>query len=119
MTEQRELRVGSYNLPNGGIDHGEDSRLRRQLRMLAGERLDVLGLQEATHWATYHLSLAADALAMTPYPARSSHHGCDLVLMVRAERVKVLHERHERGDRHTGTRWPVCARRSTAPPSIW
>ncbi|MGV9386155.1 endonuclease/exonuclease/phosphatase family protein [Nonomuraea sp. NPDC003707] len=97
MTGTAPLRVGSYNLLDGGIDHGDDSRLRRQLRILAEQHLHVVGLQEAKNWGPQHLDMAAHALHMTPYLAPSAHHGCHLVILIDDERVTDVQERHESG----------------------
>jgi len=37
-----EFSYGSYNLENGGISDGDDTRLRRQLAMLADAGADVV-----------------------------------------------------------------------------
>lgn len=39
------LSIASWNLQAGGVDNGDDTRLRRQLTLLRSLDLDVLGLQ--------------------------------------------------------------------------
>ncbi|MDF5756573.1 endonuclease/exonuclease/phosphatase family protein [Spongiactinospora sp. TRM90649] len=84
------LKVGTYNLENGGIDDGSESRLLEQLCMLGELDLDLLGLQECK-WGVDDLddedrllNLAADRLGMT-YRAlvHSNHHACHLAILVR------------------------------------
>jgi endonuclease/exonuclease/phosphatase family metal-dependent hydrolase len=80
------LAFGSYNLEHGGLDSGDDARLRRQLAVLAGAQVDVWALQECNGWsADGHraLFLAERELGMRGFLARSSHHGCDLAVLVR------------------------------------
>lgn len=48
------LTVGSYNLLNGGVDDGDDTRLHRQLALLRSLQLDVLAAQEARWWDRPH-----------------------------------------------------------------
>ncbi|MGI5292734.1 endonuclease/exonuclease/phosphatase family protein [Nonomuraea polychroma] len=95
----RRIRVGSYNLRDGGLDRGDDTRLQRQLRMLAAQELDIVGLQEAKYWDRDHRRLlyaAEHALGMRAVLVESSHHGCHLVTLVRPP-LRIIEERHETG----------------------
>jgi endonuclease/exonuclease/phosphatase family metal-dependent hydrolase len=105
-----EFTYGSYNLENGGIDNGDDSRLRRQLAMLAQAGADGWALQECKGFTAsgYRaLFLAEDVLGMRAFLVPSAHHGCDLAVFV-AERsgLRVTGVRHERGDPY----WHAVAR---------
>jgi hypothetical protein len=67
-----QFSYGSYNLENGGIDNGDDRRLRRQLTLLAQAGADAWALQECKHWADGDaavLHLAEEQLGMTGYLA--------------------------------------------------
>lgn len=86
------LRVGTYNL-NGRV--GDDTRLHRQLRMLAILRLDVLGLQECKEWGQGELETAGRVLGMRGVLSKSNHHGCHLVTFVREPAVQVVEEHHD------------------------
>ncbi|MFF8991166.1 endonuclease/exonuclease/phosphatase family protein [Streptomyces sp. NPDC014983] len=61
-----ELRAITYNLLTGGLDAGDDTRLRAQTEMLAHLTPDILSLQECTGWTNRHLCQVADALGMVP-----------------------------------------------------
>jgi endonuclease/exonuclease/phosphatase family metal-dependent hydrolase len=104
------FRFGSYNVENGGVDDGDPRRLRRQLAMLAQARADAWAIQEAKHWTDDEwalLHLAEQELSMTGYLARSAHHGCHLVLLVREhDGMQVTAERHE----HWHPYWHAVAR---------
>ncbi|MEV4096275.1 endonuclease/exonuclease/phosphatase family protein [Streptosporangium saharense] len=100
------MRVVTFNLCNGGIDNGNDTRLRRQLDRLAGLDADVIALQEAKHWAEpntrlFHggqpFHLAKRTLGMDGFLVPSEHDGCHLALFVRTGRVQVLQEKHTVG----------------------
>lgn len=91
------LAVGAYNHEGGGIDDGDDMRLRRQLDMIASFGLDVLFSTEATHWlrdGRRALWQAARRLGMQPLWAPAPRHDCNLVIWVRPGRTEVLEERH-------------------------
>ncbi|MEU1660628.1 endonuclease/exonuclease/phosphatase family protein [Streptomyces griseofuscus] len=60
------LRAVTYNLLAGGLNAGDDTRLRAQTKMLARLGPDILGLQECTGWTNRHLRRLADELAMVP-----------------------------------------------------
>ena len=84
----RQLRVGSYNLLNGGQERWED-----QVRLLGGLNLDVLNLQEAKHWDqkdSERVYATAERLGMQPLLARSRSRGCHLVTYYRWPRVQCL-----------------------------
>lgn len=79
------LRVGSYNIMDGGED-----RWAGQMDLLASLDLDVLGVQEAKHWERHdhaRLHTTAAALEMQALFAPSKSHGCHLVLFYRWPRV--------------------------------
>ncbi|GAA3162382.1 MULTISPECIES: endonuclease/exonuclease/phosphatase family protein [Streptomyces] len=83
------LRVGTYNIRDGGASDAQD--FARQLDLVAG--LDILGLQEAKHWdrdRERRLHDAARALGMQPLLTPSANHGCHLLLLVRAPRVRIV-----------------------------
>lgn len=93
-----ELVFGSYNLEEGGIDGGDDSRLRRQLAMLREAQADVWALQECSEWDTNGaLGTAEDALGMHGYIARSTRHpgGNMAVLVSESAGITVTGTRHE------------------------
>ncbi|MFJ2225559.1 endonuclease/exonuclease/phosphatase family protein [Streptomyces anulatus] len=86
--KSRLLRVGSYNVMDGGGD-----RWPAQVQVLAAQNLDILGIQEAKHWDRSGLARVyqtAEALGMQALFAPSQHHGCHLVLMYRWPGVKCL-----------------------------
>lgn len=79
------LRVGSYNIMDGGED-----RWAGQMELLASLDLDVLGIQEAKHWERQdhaRLHATAEQLGMQALFAPSKSHGCHLVLFYRWPRV--------------------------------
>ncbi|OLT31848.1 hypothetical protein BJF79_08620 [Actinomadura sp. CNU-125] len=99
------LRVGTYNLRDGGLDgvsaFRDDARFKNQLAMLATLRLDLLGLQEAK-WGPdgpARLEQAARWLGMTwKCLVRSNFHGCDIAVLVRESAgLSVTRERHLTG----------------------
>lgn len=103
MTSPVVLRVGTYNLQNGGLEgpFGDDARLLRQIDLLRGLELDVIGLQEAK-WGEHgrsRLEDVADRLGLGWADlVPSNFHGCDLAIMVReTDRVKVARTRHLTG----------------------
>jgi endonuclease/exonuclease/phosphatase family metal-dependent hydrolase len=96
----RQLTFGSYNLQNGGLDErGRDGRLIQQLEMLASAGADVWALQECKGWAAdgnRYLHFAEQLLGMRGFMARSSHHGCDLAVLIRqSSGIRVISARHE------------------------
>ncbi|MEV0379823.1 endonuclease/exonuclease/phosphatase family protein [Nonomuraea sp. NPDC050643] len=94
------IRVGSYNIHNGGVDRGSDARLKRQLGMLSEQGLDLLGVQEAKHWGRDHGRLRYEAeqiLGMRSALVKSRHHGCHLVIFIRPGRLRIIEARHVRG----------------------
>ncbi len=91
---------GTYNTEFGGIDNGNDARLRRQLAMLAEAEADAWALQECNGWRDdggRYLYLAEQALGMRGFIARSNRgRGCDLAVFVRdCPDVRVTGHRHE------------------------
>ncbi|MEU4827746.1 endonuclease/exonuclease/phosphatase family protein [Actinomadura sp. NPDC023710] len=96
--ESFTIRVGSYNLFEGGLGSLDDpgghrnqddpdfSRLREQVALLKRLDLDLLGLQEAT-WGPHSRSLAdfvADELDMPwRFVGPSNFYGCDLAAFVK------------------------------------
>jgi endonuclease/exonuclease/phosphatase family metal-dependent hydrolase len=93
------LRVGSWNLHNGGLNDGDDTRLRQQVAVLAGQELDLVGLQEAK-WGPRTGRLLHDVAHQLGMSGRfwvpSNHHGCDLVMLVRERAgLRVVEERHD------------------------
>ncbi|MDF5758411.1 endonuclease/exonuclease/phosphatase family protein [Spongiactinospora sp. TRM90649] len=99
-----KLTVGTYNLDEGGLDGGDESRLLNQLDLLAPLGLDLLGIQEAKRWDAGPkddndrlLNLAAARLGMS-YRAlvHSNHHGCHLAVFVRERSgLRVVREHHD------------------------
>jgi endonuclease/exonuclease/phosphatase family metal-dependent hydrolase len=93
------MKIASYNLLNGGLDHGDASRLLRQLKRLADLDLDAVSIQEGKYWlrdGSRALHLAEKVLGMRGYLAPAPRHDCNLVVFVRPHRgVKVVQERHE------------------------
>lgn len=96
-----QLTVGCWNLLEGGLGpDGSDTRLRRQLRLLAGLDLDVAALQECTGWdRDYYrvLHLAEGMLGMRGFLAESSHGDCHVGVFVReSPGLRVTGQRHDR-----------------------
>lgn len=86
--KSRLLRVGSYNVMDGGGD-----RWPAQVQLLAAQNLDILGIQEAKHWdrsGRARVYQTAEALGMQALFAPSQHHGCHLVLLYRWPSVSCL-----------------------------
>jgi len=86
----------------GGIDAGDDARLRRQMALLAGLVPSVAAIQESKDWdrgnfRTFHL--AERLLGMRGFLSPSAHHGCHLAVFVReGAGLRVTEQRHEYGD---------------------
>jgi endonuclease/exonuclease/phosphatase family metal-dependent hydrolase len=96
------LRIGTYNLRDGGYDDDgrDDSRLRRQLQMMRRLDIDVWAVQEAKFWdgrtgAWSALFRAEEMLGMRGFPVESNHDGCHLILFVRPP-IRVLSVHHDR-----------------------
>ncbi|WP_131742464.1 endonuclease/exonuclease/phosphatase family protein [Actinomadura roseirufa] len=94
------LRIGYWNLREGGVDHGDDGRLRRMVNLLAAERLDVALLGEA-RWADHgdrRLHAIAHQMSMT-FRRRipSNYYRCDMAILIREDQLQVVEERHEIG----------------------
>lgn len=104
-TPHQPLRVGTYNLRDGGTP---DEGFERQLALVAD--LDILGVQEAKHWDRHRqrrMCRTARILGMEPLLMRSANHGCHLVLFVRTPRVQVIEHTPDIADgafHHAGSR---------------
>ncbi len=93
FVDDKPLRVGGYNLRDGGVDEAGDRRWRAQLDILDALRLDVLAVQEATHWDRddfARLHATADALRMQPLFAPSRSHGYSVRPVGRGDAVGVI-----------------------------
>jgi len=105
-----EFTYGSYNLENGGIDDGDDTRLRRQLATLAEVGADGWAIQECKGWSAdgfRALFLAEQVLDMRGFLVPSSHHGCDLAVFIgETPSLLVTGVRHEQGTPY----WHAVAR---------
>ena len=86
------LRVGVKNVQDGG----GGGRLERQLKTIAAQDLDALGIVEAKFWdrdGKRTLHQVENTLGMRGYLVESNHHGCHLVLFIRPESgIRVLEE---------------------------
>ncbi|MGH3282560.1 MAG: endonuclease/exonuclease/phosphatase family protein, partial [Trebonia sp.] len=93
------LTFGTYNLEYGGIDHGSDARLRRQLALLDDAGADVWALQECNWGGSGALYLAEQALGMRGFLARSARHprGGLAVLVCETSGITITGTRHEEG----------------------
>lgn len=93
------LTFGTYNLEYGGIDRGDDARLRRQLALLDEAGADVWALQECNWGGTGALYLAEQALGMRGFLARSARcrGGGLAVLVCETSGIAVTGTRHEEG----------------------
>jgi endonuclease/exonuclease/phosphatase family metal-dependent hydrolase len=97
------LTFATWNILNGGLDKGDDTRLRRQLALLNEARPDVVALQELTddftrkgdtlvHWAEDQLGGMRGFLARSP-------HDCHLGVFIRESAgLRVIRNRHEQRD---------------------
>lgn len=93
------LTAVSWNLLSGGTDHGDDARLRRQMRRIAAEKPGVVMLQELNDFdrdGDRLMHLAEDLLGgMRGFLARSPH-GCHLGVFIReGAGLRVIRTRHE------------------------
>jgi endonuclease/exonuclease/phosphatase family metal-dependent hydrolase len=95
------VRFVTWNLLNGGLDSGADTRLRRQLSALAALEPTVVALQECKNWdRDYHrvFHRAEQFLGMRGYLSPSGHHGCHLAIFIReGAGLQVIEQRHEHG----------------------
>ncbi|MFC4054084.1 hypothetical protein ACFOY4_30700 [Actinomadura syzygii] len=91
--EPTTLRVATYNLHAGGLDGDDpehfsrdDSRLRRQVELLASLNLDLIGLQDAS-WGMFGDNrldnVAADLGMSWRFLGRSNFYGCNLATLIR------------------------------------
>jgi endonuclease/exonuclease/phosphatase family metal-dependent hydrolase len=95
-----ELTFGSYNFEYGGIDDGDDARLRRQLAMLAEVRADSWAFQECSDWQESRsrtLGLVEDTLGMRGFFAGSNRGpGGDVAVFIReSSGIRVVERRPE------------------------
>lgn len=93
------LTLATWNLLEGGLDGGSDTRLRRQLRRLADGSPDVVLLQELTGFDRdgYRLMHLAEVLlgGMRGFLALSPH-SCHLGVFIReSSGLRVIRQRHE------------------------
>jgi hypothetical protein len=90
---------GTYNLLEGGIDNGNPTRFRRQLRRLKQHGARAWALQECSEWDTNGcLEAAEDVLGMKGYIAKSTKNprGNVAVLVDTIDgKIKVIRTRHE------------------------
>jgi endonuclease/exonuclease/phosphatase family metal-dependent hydrolase len=98
----RQLVYGSYNTEYGGLDNGNDARLRRQLAMLVGVGADAWAFQECSNCQADRTRIQGrveEALGMRGYFARSNRGpGGDVAVFVRESAgIRVVEQRHEEG----------------------
>jgi len=97
-----KLTYATWNTLAGGIDADNESRLRRQMALLASLSPTAVGLQECKHWDQENyraLHLAEHLLGMRGFLAPSAHHGCHLAIFIREDAgLRVTEQRHEHGD---------------------
>ena len=97
-----KLTFATWNIKGGGMDAGDDARLRRQMALLAGLGLSGAAIQECKDWErenfrTFHL--AERLLGMRGFLSRSAHHGCHLAVFIReGAGLRVTEQRHEHGN---------------------
>lgn len=96
-----KLRCVTWNIMDGGMDDGDDRRMREQMKLLAGLGAHVIAIQEAKGWAADGgrvRYIAEGLLGMRGFLAASSHHGCDLAVFVRESAgLRVIRELHVTG----------------------
>jgi len=93
------LKCVSWNLLKGGIDAGDDARMRRQMSRIAAEQPAVVMLQELNGWDADGETLAhrAEELlgGMRGFVIQS-HHGFPLGVFIRESAgLRVVRTRHE------------------------
>jgi endonuclease/exonuclease/phosphatase family metal-dependent hydrolase len=97
-----KLTYATWNTLGCGIDAGSDSRLRRQMTLLASLSPTVVGLQECRHWDRENfraLHLAERLLGMRGFLAPSAHGGHHLAVFIREDAgLRVTEQRHEHGN---------------------
>ena len=95
------LTFATWNLREGGLDAGIDTRLRRQMAALAERQPTVVALQECTNWDRDHFRMlhrAEELLGLRGFLSPSSHHGCHLAVFIReGTGWQVTAQRHEQG----------------------
>ena len=93
------LTFVTWNLFEGGITNGSDTRLRRQMRRLAAESPDVVMLQELTGFdrdGCRLMHLAEDLLGGMRGFLALSPHSCHLGVFIRPSvGLRVVRQRHE------------------------
>jgi endonuclease/exonuclease/phosphatase family metal-dependent hydrolase len=94
-----DFKFGTYNLLEGGCDHGDRTRFYRQMRRLAAQDANAWALQECSEWDTNGcLEAAEDALGMKGFIAQSNKNprgNVGIFVKVNDYRVKVIRTRHE------------------------
>jgi endonuclease/exonuclease/phosphatase family metal-dependent hydrolase len=96
------LTFATWNLLEGGLDAaGIDTRLRRQLAVLAALQPTVVALQECKYWDRNYFRIfhrAEQLLGLRGYLSPSAHHGCHLAVFIReGAGLQVMEQRHEHG----------------------
>jgi endonuclease/exonuclease/phosphatase family metal-dependent hydrolase len=96
----RQLVFGTYNFEFGGIDDGNDARLRRQLAILADVQADAWAFQECSNWQadrTRTKGLVEEKLGMRGFFARSNRGpGGDVAVFIRESAgIRFIEPRHE------------------------
>jgi endonuclease/exonuclease/phosphatase family metal-dependent hydrolase len=105
-----KITYASWNIRDGGTGNGSDSRLRRQVSLLAALSPTVVGLQECkdrdrNYHRTFHL--AENLPGMQGFLVRSAHDGCHLAMFIRpGAGMRVIEQRHEHGQPY----WHAVAR---------
>jgi endonuclease/exonuclease/phosphatase family metal-dependent hydrolase len=100
--EDMTLTFATWNLLEGGLDAaGIDTRLRRQLAVLAALQPTVVALQECKYWDRNYFRIfhrAEQLLGLRGYLSPSAHHGCHLAVFIReGAGLQVMEQRHEHG----------------------
>jgi len=96
----RDFVFGTYNFEFGGIDKGDDARLRRQLRKLAQAGAHGWAFEECSGWwadRTRTVALAEEKLGMRGFIARSNRGpGGDVAVFIRESAgIRLIEQRHE------------------------
>jgi endonuclease/exonuclease/phosphatase family metal-dependent hydrolase len=100
-----KLTYATWNILDGGTDIGsnasDDTRLRRQMTLLASYSPSVVALQECKYWdrdylRTFHL--VEQLLGMRGFLSPSAHDGCHLAVFIRDNAgLHVIEQRHQHG----------------------
>jgi endonuclease/exonuclease/phosphatase family metal-dependent hydrolase len=95
----RQIVVGSYNFEYGGLDNGNDARLRRQLAKLRKIQAGAWAFQECSNWQdtrTRTQGLVEEALGMRGFFARSNRGpGGDVAVFIDESQFRFTEARHE------------------------